>query len=73
MGRGVKIIDVGPLSTPLARQADVHLRLRPGTSGALALGMAHVIIKEGLFDREFVENWTFGFKGILLLREGFFS
>jgi anaerobic selenocysteine-containing dehydrogenase len=62
MERGVKIIDVGPLSTPLARQADVHLRLRPGTSGALALGMAHVIIKEGLFDREFVENWTFGFK-----------
>jgi anaerobic selenocysteine-containing dehydrogenase len=60
--RGVKIIDVGPLSTPLARQADVHLRLRPGTSGALALGMAHVIIKEGLFDREFVENWTFGFE-----------
>jgi anaerobic selenocysteine-containing dehydrogenase len=62
MERGVKIIDVGPLNTPLTRQADVHLRLRPGTSGALALGMAHVIIKENLFDREFVENWTFGFE-----------
>ena len=58
--QGVKIIDVGPLCTTLSSQADIHLRLRPGTSGALALGMAHVIIEEGLYDREFVENWTFG-------------
>jgi anaerobic selenocysteine-containing dehydrogenase len=60
--QGVKIIDVGPLSTPLSRQADIHLRLRPGTSGALALAMAHAIIEEGLYDREFVENWTLGFE-----------
>jgi anaerobic selenocysteine-containing dehydrogenase len=60
--QGAKIIDVGPLVTTLSTQADIHLRLRPGTSGALALGMAHVIIEEGLYDREFVENWTFGFE-----------
>ncbi len=60
--RGAKIIDVGPLATPLSRQADIHLRIRPGTSGALALGMAHIIIEEGLYDREFVENWTLGFE-----------
>ena len=48
-------------NTPLSRQATIHLALRPGTSGALALGMAHVIIEEGLYDREFVENWTLGF------------
>jgi anaerobic selenocysteine-containing dehydrogenase len=60
--QGVKIIDVGPLITPLSRQATIHLRLRPGTSGALALGMANVIIEAGLYDREFVENWTFGFE-----------
>jgi anaerobic selenocysteine-containing dehydrogenase len=60
--RDVKIIDVGPLATPLSRQADIHLRLRPGTSGALALGMANVIIEEGLYDREFAENWTLGFE-----------
>ena len=59
--KGVKLIDVGPLITPVSSRADIHLRLRPGTSGALALGMAHVIIEEGLFDREFVENWTVGF------------
>jgi anaerobic selenocysteine-containing dehydrogenase len=60
--KGLKIIDVGPLITPLTAHADVHLRIRPGTSGALALGMAHVIIEEGLYDREFVENYTLGFE-----------
>jgi anaerobic selenocysteine-containing dehydrogenase len=59
--QGAKRIEVGPLKTLLSDRADTHLRLRPGTSGALALGMAHVIIEEGLFDREFVENWTPGF------------
>jgi anaerobic selenocysteine-containing dehydrogenase len=61
LDRGAKLIDVGPLKTPLSERADIHLRLRPGTSGALALGMAHVIIEEGLYDRTFVEHWTLGF------------
>ena len=59
---GLKIIEVGPLLTPLTQHADVHLRIRPGTSGALAHGMANVIISEGLFDRGFIENWTLGFE-----------
>ena len=60
--RGLKIIEVGPLLTPMTTHAEIHLRIRPGTSGALALGMAHVIIEEGLYDREFVEKWTYGFE-----------
>jgi anaerobic selenocysteine-containing dehydrogenase len=60
--RGLKIIEVGPLLTPMTRHADIHLRIRPGTSGALALGMAHVILEEGLYDREFVENRIEGFE-----------
>jgi anaerobic selenocysteine-containing dehydrogenase len=60
--RGAKLIDVGPLKSPMSDKADIHLRLRPGTSGALALGMAHVIIEEGLYDREFVDRWTLGFE-----------
>ncbi len=60
--RGLKIIDVGPLITPLTAHADIHLRIRPGTSGALALAMANVIIEEGLYDREFVQNYTLGFE-----------
>ena len=60
--RGMKIIDMGPLLTPMTAHADMHLRFRPGTSGALALSMAHVIIEEGLYDREFVEKYTLGFE-----------
>jgi anaerobic selenocysteine-containing dehydrogenase len=59
---GLKIIEVGPLLTPMTKLAAIHLRIRPGTSGALALGMAHVIIQEGLYDREFVDKWTYGFE-----------
>jgi anaerobic selenocysteine-containing dehydrogenase len=60
--RGLKIIEVGPLITPMTAHADIHLRIRPGTSGALAHAMAHVIIEEELMDMEFVENWTRGFE-----------
>ena len=68
---GLKIIDVGPLITPLTAHADLHLRIRPGTSGALAHGMANVIIKEGLYDPEFVENWTVGFEDYRAYVAGF--
>ena len=60
--RGLRIIEVGPLITPFTAHADIHLRIRPGTSGALALAMANVIIGEGLYDREFVQNYTLGFE-----------
>ncbi len=68
---GLKIIEVGPLVTPLTRHADIHLRLRPGTSGALALALAHVIIEEGIFDRDFVTRWTTGFDEYRNLARGF--
>ncbi len=60
--QGLKIIEVGPLLTPMTRHAAVHLRIRPGTSGALAMGMANVMIREGIYDREFVDRWTLGFE-----------
>lgn len=59
---GLKIIEVGPLKTPLTAHADLHLRIRPGTSGALALGMGHVIIQEELYDQPFVHQWSVGFE-----------
>lgn len=61
LDRGLKLIVVDPRVTDLAQRADVHLQLRPGTDGALALAMGHVIVEEGLYDREFVANWTVGF------------
>jgi anaerobic selenocysteine-containing dehydrogenase len=60
--RGVKIIDVDPRMAPTTRLADIHLQLRPGTDGALALGMSRVIINERLYDEEFVLKWTQGFQ-----------
>jgi anaerobic selenocysteine-containing dehydrogenase len=50
----VPTIVVDPRRTPLADLAWIHLQPRPGTDGALALGMAHVIFKEGLEDRPFL-------------------
>lgn len=60
--KGVKIIVVDPRKTATTCEADIHLRIMPGTDGALALGMAHVIIEENLYDKEFVENYVYGFK-----------
>jgi len=60
--RGAKIVVIDPRAISYAEGADIHAQLRPGTDGALALGMLNVIIKEGLYDREFVEKWTIGFE-----------
>jgi thiosulfate reductase/polysulfide reductase chain A len=59
---GTRFIVIDPQKTELAEKAELWLRLRPGTDGALALGILNVIISEGLYDRDFVENWTYGFE-----------
>ncbi|MBQ9931443.1 MAG: molybdopterin-dependent oxidoreductase, partial [Firmicutes bacterium] len=59
---GMKLIVVDPRPTPAAVRADIHLQVKPGTDGALALAMTHVIISEDLYDKEFVENYTVGFE-----------
>lgn len=57
---GAVLIVADPRRTELARLARFHLALRPGTDIALLNGMAHVILGEGLWDREFVEARTEG-------------
>lgn len=59
--RPLKSIVIDPRVTKVAELADYHLQLRPGTDTALALGWANVIINEGLYDKDFVKNWTLGF------------
>ena len=61
LDRGIKLVVVDPRRTQLAARADLHLQLRPGTDGALALGIAHVILEEGLHDAGFVAAHTQGF------------
>lgn len=60
--RGAKLIVVDARFSPSASKADIYVHIRPGTDGALALGLAHIIIKEGLYDKEFVENYAHGFE-----------
>jgi len=59
--QGTKVIVIDPRPTDCALGADLWLQLRPGTDGALALGMLNVIIAEGLYDKEFVGRWCLGF------------
>jgi anaerobic selenocysteine-containing dehydrogenase len=62
LNKGSKLIAVDPRLTRIAARADVWLQLRPGTDTALALGMLHVIVHEGLYDKEFVENHVHGWE-----------
>lgn len=57
-----KWIHVEPRYSLTAAKADEWLAIRPGTEGALALGIAHVLIRERLYDREFVEQHGYGFE-----------
>ena len=59
--KGTKIVVVDPRRIPLAKSADIHLQLRPGTDAALALAMINTVIEEEIYDKEFVENYTSGF------------
>jgi len=67
--RGAKVIVVDPRGIQIARLADIHLRQRPGTDVAWMNGMMHVIIREGLYDREFVSSRTEGFDELKTLVE----
>ncbi len=59
--RGAKLIVIDPRFTKTAAKADLFIQPRPGSDGALALGMLNVIIGENLYDKEFVNKWTYGF------------
>ena len=59
---GIPIVVVDPKPTELAQRAHIWLRIRPGTDGALALGILNILISEDLYDHDFVENYTHGFE-----------
>ena len=56
--RGAKLVVVDPYRTGTAEQADMHLMLRPGTDGALACAVMHVLFKEGYADRAYLARYT---------------
>lgn len=61
--KGLKVIVIDPRVTPAAQKfADIHLRPKPGTDGALAHGFARFLIHENKIDREFIKNHVLGFE-----------
>ncbi|MCK6449415.1 MAG: molybdopterin oxidoreductase family protein [Alphaproteobacteria bacterium] len=56
--RGARLVVVDPYRTGTAEQADVHLCLRPGTDGALACAVMHVLFTEGMVDRDYLRRYT---------------
>ncbi|MFC1986282.1 molybdopterin-dependent oxidoreductase [Chloroflexota bacterium] len=56
-----KVVVIDPRYSVTAAKADQWLPINPGTDGALAIAIANVIISEGLYDAEFIKNWTTGF------------
>jgi anaerobic selenocysteine-containing dehydrogenase len=62
--QGAKLVVIDPYRTRTAACADWYLPINPGTDAALALGMMHVIINEGLHDADYVANHTLGFEAL---------
>ena len=61
LGAGGKLIVIDPQKTDVAKLADLWIRLKPGSDGALAAGVLKVIIDERLYDENIVAEWTVGF------------
>jgi len=56
-----RVVVIDPRYSITALKADQWVPINPGTDGALAMAIANVIISEGLYDADFIENWTSGF------------
>ncbi|HEY9868843.1 MAG TPA: nitrate reductase, partial [Candidatus Obscuribacterales bacterium] len=59
--RGGKLIVVDPRMTPISRNTDLYLPVRPGTDVVLFMSILHVILRDGLHKRDFIDNHTVGF------------
>jgi anaerobic selenocysteine-containing dehydrogenase len=62
--RGAKIVAIDPYRSLSAEKCTQHIALLPGTDGALALGMMHVLISEGLLDRDYIIRYTAGYPAL---------
>ncbi len=59
--RGAKLVAIDPYRSVTAEKCHEHIALLPGTDGALALGLMHVLIAENLLDRDYIDRYTVGF------------
>jgi anaerobic selenocysteine-containing dehydrogenase len=59
--KGAKLVVIDSRLSAIARQADEFIQIRPGTDGALALGIAHELIRNDWISHAFIDNYTVGF------------
>jgi anaerobic selenocysteine-containing dehydrogenase len=59
--QGARLIVIDPVKTPLAAMADIWLQIKPGQDGPLAMALIHEIIRQGLYDQDFVDKYCLGF------------
>lgn len=60
--KGARVICIDPLRTRTAVASDEHIPIRPGTDAALALAMMHVLFRDNLYDRQYLDQMTSGWK-----------
>ena len=63
--RGAKIVAVDPIRTRTAESVDWHIQIKPSSDAALALAMMHVIVRDGLVDREYVSQHAVGYDALV--------
>ncbi len=61
---GAKLVAIDPYRSLTAEKCHQHIALLPGTDGAFALGVMHVLIREGWLDRDYIERYTLGFDAL---------
>jgi anaerobic selenocysteine-containing dehydrogenase len=59
--RGARVIQIDPYRNRTSHLADEQLMPRPGTDGALALGLMHVLVRDGLVDEDYISRYTLGY------------
>ncbi len=69
--RGARLVVIDPVKNRTGRLADCHLAINPGSDLALALGLAHLILREGWQDSDYVEKHTSGFGEFSRLVSGY--
>ena len=62
--RGAKVIAIDPYRSLSAEKCTQHIALLPGTDGALALGVMHVLVREGFIDHDYVSRYTLGYDAL---------
>lgn len=62
--QGARLIAIDPYRSLTAERCHEHIALLPGTDGALALGIMHVLIREGWLDHDYIRHYTLGFDAL---------